>query len=184
MKPGALFSVITLVLGGLALVAPIAWDQYKSAAALELRQESSASLIEKTAALDKLEIRYGSRPVDRITQLSFTLANTGRTPIRESDIVSPLTLDVGSAEVLDARVERVDPAELSATVATDATNHAVTIRFPLLNPKDVVYLNVLVVLSRDIGDTAEWRQTSERRVVPVVIVLVEPARQRLCARPF
>jgi len=137
-------TILGLVVGILGLAIPIAWEQYKSAASLEVKMISAATVIEKAAVLDKIEIKYGGRTVDRVTQLAFKITNTGSSPIRSTDVVAPLTVTTRGAEVLDARVDGFEPAEVVATIESAEGNEAVIVRFPLLNPGDAVYVTVLV----------------------------------------
>jgi uncharacterized NAD(P)/FAD-binding protein YdhS len=64
--------------------------------------------------------------------------------IRSDDVVSPPTIHIRDADLLDARIEESNPSEMVATVETQSTANAVLIRFPLLNPGDNVHFTVLV----------------------------------------
>lgn len=149
-----LFSLggLGLAIGLLGIIAPIAWDRYKSRAGIEVRETASVLLVEKTAALGKLRVEYESRPIDRVVQLSFVMSNTGRTTIRSNDIVSPPTIHLHDSDLLDARIERLSPPELSASIALAPTTNEVSLHFPLLNPGDTVYFTVLVG-----GSTPTWQ---------------------------
>lgn len=137
-------TILTFIVGLSSIVAPIAWDRYKSRAGLEVKETGSALLVEKTAALGKLRVEYDSKPIERVSQLSFVLSNTGRTVIRADDVVSPPTIHVRDSDLLDARVDEVSPSEMDATIEARSTENAVRVHFPLLNPGDSVHFTLLV----------------------------------------
>lgn len=135
-----------VVLGALVgVLGPIAWDWYTNRSAIELRHVGTTRLLAQTDRLDKVRVSYGDRVITALTQLDVVIANTGRVAIRAEDVVAPLTITVGPAgEILEARVEQRDPADLEASVAVNSKGRSVTVLFPLLNPDDAIRIALLV----------------------------------------
>lgn len=128
----------------MAVIAPILWDRYKSKAALEIQLVSSTSLFNTTTRLDKLQVLYGSQPIRDLTSTAFTVRNTGRTPLRSSDLVTPPTITLpDSIQLLEVRQELSDPPDLAYVVHSDTGARSVTLVFSLLNPTDVIRLAVI-----------------------------------------
>lgn len=141
----ALFTITTVVLGVIGIIAPIIWDQYKTRTGLELQLLAKTVILNKEAALEKLEIRYDNKPIQNISQISFALVNTGKKPILAKDLITPPTLIFQEgAEILDAIIEHGSPKNLEATFTINNQKRTIEIRFPLLNPSDVVKFNVIV----------------------------------------
>ena len=146
MKPKALGVATILGLLGTAIgiVVPIVWDQYKTKTALDLRQLSNSVVVSRSQDIEKLQFLYAGTPVPSLSRIELELKNTGRTPIRQADVVTPVVIHVRDAPILDARISRVSPANLDVSQELSVTQDAVTIRFPLLNPNDAAYVTLLV----------------------------------------
>lgn len=137
-------TVLSLILAAAGVLAPIAWDRYQRRAALELRQSGSSIVVSPTQVVEKLQIEYDGQPVPSVAKSDFVLSNSGRTPIRQSDVVEPVRVAFDGGQVLDLRITKVLPANLAASLSVDLAKHVATIEFPLLNPGDAVYFSTLV----------------------------------------
>ena len=146
MKPKALGVATILGLLGTAIgiVVPIVWDQYKTKTALDLRQLSNSVVVSRSQDIEKLQFLYAGTPVPSLSRIELELKNTGRTPIRQADVVTPVVIHVRDAPILDARISRVSPANLDVSQELSVIQDAVTLRFPLLNPNDAAYVTLLV----------------------------------------
>jgi hypothetical protein len=137
-------TVLGLILAALGIVAPIVWDHYKSHTALQIRLISSSRLVGGGPTIDKLQFSYGGRPVAALSKLVFVLVNSGRTPIRSSDIITPPTVTFPDAGVLDTHIDNVNPSNLVSSPTVNPSGHSVAIAFPLLNPSDQIQFSLLV----------------------------------------
>jgi hypothetical protein len=181
-----IITVLGLILAAIGIVAPIVWDLYKSHTALQIRLISSSRLVGGGPTIDKLQFSYDGRPVAALSKLSFVLANSGRTPIRSGDIVTPPTVTLPDARVLDTHIDNVKPSNLASSTTTNSSGHSVAIAFPLLNPSDQIQFSLLVeadrpqvdVSARIAGLTAlefidqSGVATTTRRKIPATVWIV------------
>lgn len=136
--------ILGLVIATIGIVAPILWDQYKSRSSLELKYVSFTTLIKKIDRLEELTIVYDGKPLDQISSTEFILLNSGRTPIVESDLISPPEITFPTdIEILDVRTETLNPMNLEVNISQIESTNAIAITFPLLNPGDYVHFSVL-----------------------------------------
>ncbi|MGD1156565.1 MAG: hypothetical protein ABSA41_12120 [Terriglobia bacterium] len=143
-KAGVL-AFIGIAVGVLGIISPILWDRYKVSSALELQCVSFETLVERSAQLEKLIITYNGENLNQISKADFILVNTGRTPIVEKDLVSPPQITFArDTEVLDAKIEGLQPGNLGAKVDLDKARNAVIITFPLLNPDDYIRFGIFM----------------------------------------
>jgi hypothetical protein len=147
-------TVLGLILAAIGIVAPIVWDHYKSHTALQIRLISSSRLVGGVPTIEKLQFSYAGRPVAALSKLGFVLANSGRTPIRSSDIIAPPTVTLPDAGVLDVHIDSMSPPNLVSNPTVDPSHHSVSINFPLLNPTDQVQFSLLVEADRPHVETS------------------------------
>jgi hypothetical protein len=143
-----LATTIGLIIGAVGVLAPISWDWYKSRSALELQLLSNSLLVSPVTGAEKLNFVYDGQPVTSLTRLEFGLANTGRTPIREADIVSPPVINLQPAKIVDAQIGQLRPGNLQVQSTENNDGHSISLRFPLLNPGDSFHLTLLVSAGR------------------------------------
>ncbi len=143
LRSAAFMTVVGLVLSAGGIIVPILWEQYKSRTAMELRQLSSSVVISRSQELDKLQFTYAGQSIRRLSTVELELVNTGRTPIRQSDVVTPVVIHVADARILDARVSKVSPSNLIASHELSSVQDRVTVNFQLLNPGDAIRLTLL-----------------------------------------
>jgi hypothetical protein len=148
-------TLLGLLIAGLGVISPILWDKYKTKAGLELRHEAMVTLAEKTDALDKLQISYDSRPIPGVSKLVFSLLNFGRSPILQSELITPPQIRFTPPDVvLDAQIESSTPSNLGAVCTLEKPKGIVSISFPLMNPQDSVRFSVLVATANPNFDTS------------------------------
>jgi hypothetical protein len=144
-RPQITWTLVGLLIAAIGVAAPIAWDQYKTRSALELQILSRTTLVQRADALRKLEIRYDGKPIPGVSRMEFVLINSGRTPIKSSDLVAAPTLTfMRHFEILD--IEEIDrsPKDLEADLALLREANAVRVTFPLLNPSDYLRFALIV----------------------------------------
>jgi len=133
-----------IAVGVIGIVFPILWDHYRISSALELQYVSLETLVEKSDQFEKLTITYNGEDLEQISKADFILVNTGRTPIVEKDLVSPPQIAFAQdIEVLDVKIETLQPENSGAKVDFDKARNTVIITFPLLNPNDYIHFSVL-----------------------------------------
>lgn len=130
------------------VVAPIVWDWYAQRVALELQLLAQSVLVERTGDMDKLNVTYDGITVPGLSRVEVALVNTGRKPIRSTDVLSPVTITIDSGQVLDVRAEQLLPTDLELGFRVDSSRHSVVLTAPLLNPGDAARFTLLVALTR------------------------------------
>lgn len=172
---GLSITVIGLFIAALGVVSPIAWDWYTKKSELTLLKSPNVSLVEKKESIDGLLVTYNGRGVDSLRKTTFTLKNTGRTPIVESDLVSPPTIMVTGGDILQASIEKVFPDNIGAKLDLIGDKR-VSIRFPLLNSGDSVAVGLLVS-----GEDLEFSAESRVKNVAELLIIDESSQVRLKA---
>lgn len=135
-------TLIGLIIAMLGIIAPISWDWWSKKSELSLTKDQNVSLIEKKTGVDGLSITYLGHEIDTLSKLVFTLKNTGRTPIEETDLVSPPTLKITQGELLNASIESMSPENIGSTIKK--SGNSISIKFPLLNPDDSITFSILL----------------------------------------
>lgn len=133
--------MIGIILAGLGIVSPIAWDWWSKQSQLVVETVSSISVIGHSQSLKNLEFTYNGKKIAELQRLNVTIKNAGRTPIAKEDIVVPLTLTLRAGEVLEANIVRQVPTNLGGTIAV--SKNSISIFFSLLNPNDEVEIEIL-----------------------------------------
>ena len=150
-----LATVLGLLVSGSGIIAPIVWAWYKTRSALEVRVLSNTVVVKPSQELKKLQFVYAGKPVPCVSRVELALTNTGRTPIRKSDVVTPVVLRIKNGAILDAEVIKVVPDDLLVSGHLPSTGDAVTVEFSLLNPGDSANITLLVAAERaDVAATA------------------------------
>jgi hypothetical protein len=136
-------TIAALVLAALGIIVPIGWDQYKNKASIQFRLIGMSTVVSPVSGVEKVQLAYDGRSVANVSKIDIVLSNTGRTPIRQADIVVPPQVQLLDGDVLDVRLQSVRPLGVEATFAADTGARAVSVLFPLLNPGDVVSFSIL-----------------------------------------
>jgi hypothetical protein len=170
---GFSITVIGLFIAALGVVSPIAWDWYTKKSELTLLESPIVSLVEKKESIDGLLVTYNGREVDSLRKTIFTLKNSGRTPIVDSDLVSPPTITVTGGNILQASIEKVFPVNIGAKLEPVGDKH-VSIKFPLLNPGDSVVVGLLVS-----GEDLEFSAESRVKNIAELQIIDESSQVRL-----
>lgn len=138
----------------LGIVLPILWDAYKTKTSLEIREVSRAVVASANADLDGLRFVYGGKLVSSLSRVEVEIKNSGRTPIRAEDVVSPLSIQF-SGQVIDFEIKRRKPQDLDVKFALGDKPGQLLVGFPLLNPGDATLVSVLFSTDRPkVGATA------------------------------
>jgi len=172
---GLSLTVIGLFITALGVVSPIAWDWYTKKSELTLLKSPNISLVEKKESIDGLLVTYNGRGVDSLRKTIFTLKNTGRKPIVESDLVSPPTITVTGGDILQASIEKVFPNNIGAKLEP-ISDKKVSIKFPLLNRGDSIVVGLLVS-----GEDLKFNAESRVKDVAELQIIDESSQVRLKA---
>lgn len=139
---------VSILIGILGVIGPIGWDYYKTTSEIELRILEKSIVISKPQKLDGLVITYGGEALDELSKTTFSLSNTGRTPILKKDVASPVTLKFAKdSSIIDAKIDRMQPLDLGASLQFNRGDGMLTLEFPLLNPGDRIDFSVLAKTS-------------------------------------
>jgi hypothetical protein len=139
---GISLTILGLVLAGVGIVVPMAWDWWNSRCEMTITQDQVTNLVEKKADVKGLQIYYFGNVVTSLSKATFTLANTGHTPLTRADVVASPQVVVKNATFLSASIDRTKPANLGARLSSQS--NTVDISFDLMNPGDSVTFSVLV----------------------------------------
>lgn len=138
-------TILVIIIAILGVVIPIIWDRYKTRTSLELQYLASATIVEDSPALSKLQILYDGKPIKAISNMTFSLVNVGRKPIIKSDIISPPTLTFPEGvNLLDFQIDQLLPPNLEIEHDLNKPNRTLSLNFPLLNPEDSVQFSILL----------------------------------------
>lgn len=160
-KGAVSFTILSLVLAGAGIVAPVLWDWWSKRAELTVEKVQSAVVLQADKSIKDLRITYGEKEIEALTQVTLLVKNSGRASIVKDDVVSPLTIHFHRGEVLAANLVRMSPANLGA--ALTSSGNQVVVVFPLLNAGEEIQINVLVG-----GATAEYRVSARMRNISSV----------------
>ncbi|MDD2776379.1 MAG: hypothetical protein PHU06_10515 [Gallionella sp.] len=138
----------TILLAGLGIVVPIVWDYYKTTSAIELVLTGKSTIISKPEKMNGLVITYDGESLEELSRITFSIINTGRSPIGKKDVVSPIVVSFAKeAGVIDVKIDSMQPPNLGANLIFDKAVGSTTFDFPLLNPNDRIHFSVLAKTS-------------------------------------
>lgn len=157
-------SFISFALAALGIFVPIIWDKYKSNSSIDIRLVSSLLIVGDNPKLDKLQFSYDGHPVTQLTKFAFVLTNTGRVAIRKDEVVSPIVIQFGNANIIDARIDAVVPDNLESHIKVASSGHEVSIEYPLLNPNDQIQFSILTE-SREVAIKVSARIAGVRSII-------------------
>lgn len=144
-QPLSKLALVSLIVAVVGICVPIAWDYWKNTTDLTVRQTGKLPLLIEDRGLKKLHIFYGTNEVTQITRFNFSLENTGRTPIRDRDIVIPIQICISDGNsFIDASIDKVEPTSVAATACLTNNNQNLLVQFPLANPADKILFSALV----------------------------------------
>lgn len=75
-----------------------------------------------------------------VNRVLIEFRNSGRTPVTKDDIVSPISINFGDGEILDAKIEKKSPKNIDTTLST---GNDLVVSFSLLNPDE--YFEIVVL---------------------------------------
>lgn len=144
-KFGLTGAIITALIPIIGIISPIIWDYYNSSKSLTVTENSTTTIINSSVKLDGLKISYNGEELDALYIISFTIENTGNSPIRSAHVVSPLSLIFDKkfeGNILDAKIDSTDPKNSEAQIIIQ-DNRNIVLTFPLLNPEDKVNFSII-----------------------------------------
>ena len=159
-------TVLGLILAAVGILAPIGWDWYKTSSALELHHVANIKLVERASLPEKLQLTYDGRSIPTLSRHTFSLINTGRTPILKDDLkLAPTITFEGDVELLEVVVDAHAPRDLDIRFTIESRTNSVVVSFPLLNPGDQIQFGVLLA-----GSTSDY--TVKGRIVGITEIEV------------
>ena len=155
------FTVLGVILAAAGILTPILWDRYKTTLALELHHVANIKLVESADLPEKLQLTYDGHIIPTLSRHTFSLINTGRTPILKDALIVPLTITFqGNVELLEVTEDARSPQDLDVRYAIQANENSVVVSFSLMNPGDQVQFGVLLA-----GSTSDY--TAKARIVGI-----------------
>jgi len=140
-----LFTLLGLILAAIGIVAPIAWDWYKTKSAIELHHIANVRLVESSNLSKNIQISYKGRPTPVLSRHTFSIINVGRAPILKKDLVQPPTITFPNGiKILEIIEDAKKPKNLKVDYALSTKGDSVSISFPLLNPGDQSQFGLLL----------------------------------------
>lgn len=175
LRKFGLFTLLGLILAAIGIVAPIAWDWYKTKSVIELHHIANVRLVESSTLSKNIRISYNGRPTPVLSRHTFSIINAGRTPILKKDLVQPPTITFpNGVEILEVIEDAKNPKNLIVDYALSTKRDSVSISFPLLNPGDQSQFGVLLS-----GFTSDY--SAHARIVGIskltIVDSVEELRQ-------
>jgi hypothetical protein len=144
MSKFSLVGAAGILIGILGVVGPIGWDYYKTKSEIELSVVEKSIIISKPEKLDGLVITYAGEALDELSKTTFSLTNSGRTPILKKDVASPITVKFAKdSNIIDAKIDRMQPLDLGALLQFNRGEGMLILEFSLLNPGDRIDFSVL-----------------------------------------
>jgi len=130
--------------------------------------------------MDGMTITYAGEALDELSKTSFSVINTGRTPILKKDVASPITVKFAKeANVIDVKLDGMQPKDLGATLKFNKEDGELILEFPLFNPGDKMDFSVL-------AKTSNVQFDSVGRIAGVPTLVVKDVSQERVgkSRPF
>ncbi|WP_324044818.1 hypothetical protein [Aeromonas caviae] len=132
--------ILGLVLAGIGIISPIAWDWWNKHSQLTVETKSIATIASNVQPIKGLELFLNGKKIGVINRVLIEFRNSGRTPVTKDDIVSPININFGDGEILDAKIEKKSPKNIDATLST---GNNLVVSFSLLNPDEYFEVSVL-----------------------------------------
>lgn len=133
-----------MVLVALVGIYPILHDWIYKSVDLTIEVKSEAVVVSKNLPIDNLSLLYKGKNIEALNRVVLELSNTGKTAITISDVLVPLTISFRNSDILEAKVAKVLPENIDASVLQENTKN-LKLSFSLLNPNDKVYLDILLL---------------------------------------
>ena len=123
---------------------PILHDWIYKSVDLTIEVKSEAVVVSKNLPIDNLSLLYKGNNIEALNRVVLELSNTGKTAITNADVLVPLAISFRNSDILEAKVAKVVPENLDASVIQENTKN-LKFSFSLLNPNDKVYLDILLL---------------------------------------
>jgi hypothetical protein len=158
--------LVGLLVGAITVGATYALDLFKAKVALEVAHTRTTKLAADGKHAE-FEYRYRGEPIPTLYEAVYVVRNTGRLPIRASDVVSPISLEFPhTTRVLDAGTIASAPEGLSAKYDIMIQRNVLQIGFELLNPGDSI--STRIYLTGDLGAPKVRGRVVNLRELPLI----------------
>jgi hypothetical protein len=142
------FSITTIILAVLGVTVPIVWDYYKSTSAIDVQITGRSTIFSKPEKMDSLVITYNGEVLNELSKTTFSIVNSGRTPILKKDVALPISMQFEkTGNIIDAKIDNMHPTDLGASILFIKEKSVIVLDFPLLNPGDSIDFSILAATS-------------------------------------
>ena len=115
------------------------------------KMELTAEIISNTNLLrndissnsNELKLTYKNKEIQNVSILNIKFINTGRLPIRSSDIELPLSIKMNCTELLSSKVVATYTPNLPISISN--INKSVIVEKTLINPDDEVTIEIISI---------------------------------------
>lgn len=135
-------TIVGLVIAGFGVVTPIAWDIWADPYELSLFVHGRTLLIQNNQGIEGLRVMYLSREIDKLFSNEISIQNTGRRLIQKEDIVKPLVVTFGEAQIFGVALKEKQPSNLEYSFK-QISETQLQFDFDLLNRGEKIVFNVL-----------------------------------------
>lgn len=135
-------TIVGLVITAFGAVTPIAWDIWADPYELSLFVHSRTLLIQNNQGIEGLRVMYLSREIDKLFSNEISIQNTGRRLIQKEDIVKPLVVTFGEAQIFGVALKEKQPSNLEYSFK-QISETQLQFDFDLLNRGEKIVFNVL-----------------------------------------
>ncbi|TDS99810.1 hypothetical protein [Erwinia rhapontici] len=126
------------------MVMTLMWSYYSSTKELTVSKISHDVVISPSATIDGINIFYHENKIINLSKSVFSIENTGRIAIKQSDIVSPLIIGLhGNVKIFDFILNDREPSNIDVDLLRDKDKNSAVITSSLLNPGDKFKISVL-----------------------------------------
>jgi hypothetical protein len=133
--------ILGLILAGLGVIAPIAWDWWNKRSQITLDVKSIATVVSSSQPIKKLEFTYDGQKIQTLNRIHMEIRNTGRAAISKDDVLAPITIALANGKILEAQLTKKYPDNLD--VLLFKTETSITASISLLNPNEYLEVDIL-----------------------------------------
>lgn len=136
-----IWSVISIIIALIGIIAPIGYNYYKEQNNLELNVLSEISLLKDDPIFDDLNILYKNKNIKDLYKYQMLIINSGNIPIDKKDIkIYPKLIFNNTAEILNVTISKLSPSNIMLNKVIK--RNEVSFEFELLNPGDYIKFNI------------------------------------------
>ncbi len=143
MKKANIIAFLGLFIGLLGILTPIFWDKYKNNSEITVELNSFNEIFGENTP-DGLVVTYKQKDLKKLYYISFNIINTGNTPIKGEDIVSPIKIILDDYNaIIEVKINDKVPKDMEVTLEYNKKNGEILSKSVLLNPSDQYSISIL-----------------------------------------